>query len=67
LTWTASSCSATSSRTPAQVRRIAAARAHDATVGRFVRPWNVPVDGTHDVHDWSEFAATVARLTGVAA
>lgn len=52
---------------PAQVRRIAAARGHEATVCRFVRPWNAPVQGAHDVHDWPDFAATVARLTEVAA
>ena len=31
------------------------------TVCRFVRPWNDPVDGTVDVHDWSDFAAVVDR------
>ena len=26
-----------------------------ATICRFVRPWNRPVEGTHDIHDWDEF------------
>lgn len=32
-----------------------------ALVCRFVRPWNSPVDGAVDVHDWSEFRALVAQ------
>jgi len=34
-----------------------------ATICRMVRPWNSPLDGTVDVNDWSEFAATVAAAT----
>jgi 5'(3')-deoxyribonucleotidase len=32
-----------------------------ATVCRFVRPWNNPVAGAVDVHDWDEFVCRVAR------
>ncbi|MCC5947483.1 MAG: hypothetical protein JJT89_03415 [Nitriliruptoraceae bacterium] len=52
---------------PGQVQRIAAARAHEATVCRFVRPWNDPVEGAHDVHDWRQFASVVERLAASAA
>jgi len=34
----------------------------DKTVCRFVRPWNVPVEGAIDVHDWTEFAQIVRSL-----
>ena len=34
----------------------------EATVCRFVRSWNRPVDGATDVHDWDEFAAMVRQL-----
>ncbi len=34
----------------------------EATVCRFVRPWNRPVTGTVDVHSWEEFGETVDRL-----
>lgn len=37
-------------------------RRPDATVCRFVRPWNDPLDGATDVHDWSGFADLVDRL-----
>ena len=33
-----------------------------ATVCRFVRPWNGPVAGAHDVHDWDEFVGLVDTL-----
>lgn len=36
-----------------------------ATVCRFVRPWNSPLDGTIDVRDWPEFAAVVTELATV--
>jgi hypothetical protein len=36
----------------------------EATVCRFVRPWNRPVTGTVDVHSWEEFGVTVDRLAG---
>lgn len=31
----------------------------DSVVCRFVRPWNRPVEGTHDVHDWTGFQRVV--------
>jgi len=31
----------------------------EAVVCRFVRPWNHPVAGTRDVHDWDEFVTLV--------
>jgi 5'(3')-deoxyribonucleotidase len=34
----------------------------EKTVCRFVRPWNVPVDGAVDVHDWTEFTKIVRTL-----
>jgi 5'(3')-deoxyribonucleotidase len=52
---------------PAQVRRIAEVRATTATVCRFVRPWNHPVTGAIDVHDWTGFHRTVQDLRGVSA
>ncbi len=36
----------------------------EAITCRFVRPWNRPVPGTLDVHDWDEFSQTVTRLGG---
>lgn len=33
----------------------------DATVCRFVRPWNGPVEGAVDVHDWHEFHQIVTQ------
>ena len=36
----------------------------EATVVRFVRPWNEPVEGAHDVHDWAEFERLVADHSG---
>jgi len=35
----------------------------DASVCRYVRPWNRPVDGAIDIHDWGEFRDLVAGLT----
>lgn len=37
-------------------------RRADATVCRFVRPWNGPVDGATDVTDWGAFATVVRDL-----
>lgn len=34
----------------------------DALVCRFVRPWNEPVAGARDVHDWAGFEAMVVEL-----
>lgn len=33
----------------------------EATVARFVRPWNSPVAGTQDVYDWPEFQMLVGK------
>ena len=32
----------------------------EATICRFVRPWNSPIAGTADVNDWAEFRALVS-------
>lgn len=37
----------------------------DATVCRYVRPWNEPIEGTVDVHDFDEFREVVDRLARV--
>jgi 5'(3')-deoxyribonucleotidase len=39
---------------PHNLRRIHRARP-EALVCRFVRPWNLPMPGVRDVHDWDEF------------
>lgn len=44
---------------PEQVERLTRARATTARVCRFVRPWNAPVEGAHDVYDWPGFLALV--------
>lgn len=36
----------------------------DSIVCRYVRPWNKPVTGAIDVHDWDEFMSIVAREKG---
>ncbi len=36
----------------------------DSIVCRFVRPWNQPVAGAIDVHDWDEFLSVVTRQNG---
>lgn len=33
----------------------------NAIVCRFVRPWNEPIFGVRDIHDWNEFEALVDR------
>ncbi len=33
----------------------------DSIVCRFVRPWNEPVAGAIDIHDWDEFRSLVVR------
>ena len=43
---------------PHQLEELQRERAN-ATVCRFVRPWNEPVFGVRDVHDWAEFEALV--------
>lgn len=35
----------------------------EATVCRFVRPWNHPAPGLVDIHDWDEFGALVHDLS----
>jgi len=44
---------------PHILRRLLAKRS-DRTVCRFVRPWNLPIEGAIDVADWPDFAQTVA-------
>lgn len=46
---------------PHQVRRLVGARP-EATVCRFVRPWNDPIEGAIDVHSWGDFRRVVATL-----
>jgi len=36
----------------------------DATMCRYVRPWNEPVDGVHDITGWGDFIDLVERLAG---
>jgi 5'(3')-deoxyribonucleotidase len=43
---------------PHQLARLARERP-DATVCRFVRPWNQPEHRVHDIEDWDEFEALV--------
>ena len=38
-------------------------RRPDRSVCRYVRPWNVPVDGAIDVRDFDEFRDVVIRMT----
>ena len=37
----------------------------ESTVCRYVRPWNRPVEGATDVHNFDEFRAVVDRLAAV--
>jgi 5'(3')-deoxyribonucleotidase len=46
---------------PHQVLRIHRARPESLTC-RFVRPWNGPVPGTRDVHDWEGFVEVIRGL-----
>ena len=46
---------------PHQVQSIHLHRP-EAAMCRFVRPWNDPVPGVHDVEDWASFQALVDRL-----
>ena len=46
---------------PYQIEALARERA-DRTVCRQVTPWNRPLEGVVDVHDWGEFLEVVARL-----
>ncbi|HZD21945.1 MAG TPA: hypothetical protein VE569_00850, partial [Acidimicrobiia bacterium] len=47
---------------------LAALVAHrpEATVCRYVRPWNTPVTGAIDVNDFNEFRDVVDRLAAEA-
>lgn len=49
---------------PGQVESLARHRGTTATVCRFVRPWNHPVEHARDVHDWDEFHAAVREVAG---
>jgi 5'(3')-deoxyribonucleotidase len=33
----------------------------ESIVCRYVRPWNKPVAGAHDIHEWSDFCAFVKK------
>jgi 5'(3')-deoxyribonucleotidase len=46
---------------PGQITDLVRVRSGEAVVCRYVRPWNTPVDGALDVHDWTEFEQTVRR------
>jgi 5'(3')-deoxyribonucleotidase len=46
---------------PHVIERIHRARP-EALMCRFVRPWNRPVAGVRDVHDWAEFESVVHGL-----
>jgi len=48
---------------PHQLRQISARRP-DALVFRYVRAWNAPMDGVHDIADWSELIAVVPAAGG---
>lgn len=45
---------------PHQLESLVRERA-DATICRFVRPWNHPVPGVRDIEDWNEFETLVQR------
>lgn len=47
---------------PLQVPELVAKSPLGATVCRFVRPWNDPVEGARDVRDWGEFREIVGHL-----
>ena len=46
---------------PGQLTRLAQIHADRAVVCRFVRPWNAPVPGVHDVASWDEFPSVVRQ------
>lgn len=48
---------------PLQVPELITHVPPGAVVCRFVRPWNEPVEGARDVHDWGEFRQVVGELT----
>lgn len=47
---------------PAQLQELTRHRGASAAVCRYVRPWNDPVEGAHDIHGWSDLFALVRRL-----
>ena len=47
---------------PHQIKSIHTKRP-DAAMCRYVRPWNSPVDGVHDVRNWEEFIDLVESLS----
>lgn len=47
---------------PPQISSIHSNRP-DAVMARYVRPWNSPVDGVRDVHNWDEFIDLVESLS----
>lgn len=46
---------------PHNIENLVANRAN-RVVGRFVRPWNSPVDGARDVEDWKSFQTLVSSV-----
>jgi 5'(3')-deoxyribonucleotidase len=46
---------------PHQVESLVAARP-DAVICRMVQPWNEPVAGAIDIHDWDAFEALLGRV-----
>jgi 5'(3')-deoxyribonucleotidase len=56
-------CDAYLDDAPDQLASIHRARPA-AAVCRFVRPWNEPIPGTHDVHVWTDFEDVVATISG---
>jgi uncharacterized HAD superfamily protein len=49
---------------PEQLAELARFRP-EAEVCRFVRPWNEPIPGVHDVDGWPAFTRFVGRLAGL--
>jgi len=47
---------------PYQIETIHTHR-RESQMCRYVRPWNDPVPGVHDVHDWEEFEELVNKLS----
>jgi 5'(3')-deoxyribonucleotidase len=46
---------------PHNIENLVSHRPH-RVVGRFVRPWNSPVDGARDVEDWKSFLTLVSSV-----
>jgi 5'(3')-deoxyribonucleotidase len=47
---------------PYQIEAIHEHR-RESQMCRYVRPWNDPVPGVHDIHDWEEFETLVTGLS----